>query len=196
MCLLAGREEEAWRSMSRDQQRKALEPFVVEGESIRFSTTSGEAFIIPDATGGMGRSDVAEFSLDELKAQAAAAAHWANAKQKLTRQAYQEAYAQASIDFGARYVELEHQVLDRALAPNASVQEVKLAMAAFKDWKDRHMGKPVAPTEDVTAKPSEIGEWIASEAPSVLPLSAEWTVETVAEEQRRELEAGTLGGEQ
>lgn len=194
MCLLAGREAEAWREMSREQQVVALRPFVLEGESIRFSSQTGEGFIVPDATGGMGQGDASSFSLDELKAAAAARAHWVDVSKKLERSAYQRAYAQASLDMAPRYVELENQVLDRALAADSTPAERRMAMAAWKDWKDRHMGKPVAPTEDVTAKPSEIGEWIALEAPEVLPLSAGWTVESVAEEQRKQLEAGTLDG--
>jgi hypothetical protein len=178
--------------MSREQQSQRLKPFVVEGESIRFATSTGEAFIVPVATGGMGQTDASGMSLDELQAAAAARAHWSEVRSKLTRVAYQEAYAQATMDLAPRYVELETKVLDRALAVDSTAQERRLAMAAFKDWKDRHMGKPVAPTEDVTTKPSEIADWIASEAPSVLPLSASWTVEGVAEEQRLELEAGTL----
>lgn len=195
-CLLLGQDGEAWRGMSREKQRAALQPYVLEGESIRFSTNTGEAFIVPDGVGGMGRSDVAEFSLDELKAAQVARSHWANAQQKMERSAYQRGYAEASIDMAPRYVELERLVLDRALAPDASAQERRLAMAAWKDWKDRHMGKPVAPTEDVTARASEVSEWIAAEAPSVLPLSASWTVEGVAEEQRRLLEAGELVGDE
>ena len=180
--------------MSREQQEVALRPFVLEGESVRFSSRTGEGFIVPDATGGMGRSEASEFSLGELRAAAAARAHWANVKARMTREAFQEAYAQATLDMAPRYVELEHQVLDRALAPDSTAAERRMAMAAFRDWKDRHMGKPVAPVEDVTAKASEVAEWIALEAPEVLPLSAGWTVEGVAEEQRRELEAGTLEG--
>lgn len=195
-CLLLDQPEDAWRGMSREKQRVALQPYVLEGESIRFSTNTGEAFIVPDGVGGMGRSEFAEFTLDELKAAQLAKSHWANAQQKMERTAYQRGYAEATIDMAPRYVELERLVLDRALAPDASAQERRMAMAAWKDWKDRHMGKPVAPTEDVTAKPSEIADWIASERPSTLPLSASWTIESVAEEQRLLLEAGELASDE
>lgn len=192
VCLLAGREADAWRRMSRAQQEVALKPFVLEGERLHWSR-EGEGFIVSEEKGGMGQSEFSSFSLDELKAMAAAKAHWSKVKQGLSRQAYQEAYAQATLDMAPRYVELERKVLDRGLAPDASAQERRLAMAAWKDWKDRHMGRPVAPVEDVTTKGSEVADWIAAEAPSVLPLSAGWTVESVAEEQQALLEAGELG---
>ncbi len=192
LCLLAGEGEDAWRGRGRAWQEKAMSPFLLEGEYLRFSR-DGEAFIVV-GDGLKVSSGAAGASLDELKAARAARAHWADVRGKLTREAYAQAYAQASLDFGQRYVELEHLVLERALKPGASAQEVRLAMNAFKDWKDRHMGKPVAPTEDVTARPSEISDFVAVEAPSVLPLSASWTVESVAEEQRLLLEAGGLDG--
>lgn len=193
-CLLLDMPGDAWRGMSREEQEAKLRPFMLEDERIHWSNDD-EAFIVP-VSAVREPNPNSSMSLSELQAAQLARSHWANAAQKLERSAYQRGYAEATIDMAPRYVELERLVLDRALDPKATTAERKMAMAAFKDWKDRHMGKPVAPTEDVTAKPSEISDWIASEPPSVLPLSASWTVESVAEDQRRELEAGTLAVEE
>lgn len=194
-CLLLDMEAEAWRGMSRQVQEQRLLPFVLEGESIRFAPSTGEAFIVPDATGGMGQGDSHDMTLDELQAARVAQAHWSQVKQKLTAAAFQEAYTMATLDMAPRYVELENLVIDKALAPDATVAERRMAMSAWKDFKDRHMGKAVARVEDVTTKGSDVADWIASEPPSTLPLSASWTVESVAMEQQKLLEAGELKGD-
>lgn len=193
-CLLVGLEADAWRHMSREQQVQRLERFVEEGERIHWSN-DGEASIVPIALGGMGQGDSHDLTLDELQAARVLAAHWSQVKQKLTAAAFQEAYTMATLDMAPRYVELENLVIDRALAEDATVAERRMAMSAWKDFKDRHMGKAVARVEDVTTKGSDVSDWIASEAPSVLPLSASWTPESVAEEQRLLLEAGELEGD-
>ena len=192
MCLLVDKPGDAWRGMSHDQQRAALQPFVLEDECVRFSN-EGEAYIQPL---GRGQGEGSALTVDEARAAARAAAHWAGVAGKLKRSAYQEAYAAATAHLAGKYVMLEEAVLEKALASDASPAERRMALAMAKDWKDRHMGKPVAPTEDVSAGGgSEVSEWIAAEAPAVLPLSAGWTVESVAEEQRRMLEAGEIVGD-
>lgn len=192
-CLLLGLSPDAWRGMSREEQREKLLPFVMEGEVIRFTQQSGEGFIVPETTGGMGRSDVSDRSLDSLQMEAATRRSFERALGTMQRSAYQQAYAEATSDLAIMYVELERKVLMTALAEDASPAERKMAMAAWKDWKDRHMGKPVAPVEDVTTSATDIRTLMASAAPA-LPASSSWTVEQVAEEARRELEAGSFDG--
>lgn len=194
-CLLLGQDGDAWKAMTREQQERALTPFLADGEYVRIMPSNGEAFIVSgDPKPNNGRTAASDFTLDELKAAAQARAHWAGVSAKMRREAYAEAYAQATLDMAPKYVELERKVLDRGLADDATPAERRMAMAAWKEWKHQHMGKPVAPTEDVTTRPSEIAEWMSSEAPKHLPLSADWTVESVAKEQLLELEAGTLEG--
>lgn len=194
LALILGLDEDAWREWGREGQEQRLARFVLEGEHIRFAKQTGEAFIVSDAMGGMGRSESADRSIDELKAEKAALAVWTEAENKIRRDATQKAYAQATIAMAPEYVKLEQLVLEKALDPKATPADRRMAMAAWKDWKDRHMGKAVAPTEDVTQNQSNIREWMSREQPSVLPLSAGWTMESVAEDQLRELEAGTLEG--
>lgn len=194
-CLLVGLEERAWARMSREVQMERLGKFMVEGERFHWSN-DGEAFLVPEATGGMGQGDSHDMTLDELQAARMAAAHWSTVKNKLTAAAFQEAYVMATLDMAPKYVQLENVVLDRAMAEDASPAERRMGMSAWKDFKDRHMGKAVARVEDVTSKGSDVSDWIASEPPSTLPLSASWTVESVGEDQRLALEAGEIAGDE
>ncbi len=194
-CLLLDLGEGDVRGFSHDEQREKLAPFVLEGEDIRFSSSLGEAFIVPRVTGGMGPGGVASSrSLESLQAEQSVKRSFSKALDRMQRSAFQEAYTHATADMVGKYVELEHLVLEKALDPDASPADRKMAMKAWESWKDRHMGKAVTPTEDVTVKSSDIRELMASAAPPALPASAEWTVESVAEEERRALEAGVLGG--
>lgn len=190
-CLSLERPERDWEGMSREEQERHLEPFVMEGERFHYSN-EGELFIVPEATGGRERSLVAGQPLEELKLEKAQRGMFADAVSKMERKAFQDGFVTAMQEQLPLYVELETKVLSRALKPNATVQEQRLAMQAWKDMKDRLMGKPVAPVEDVTQRPSDISAFLASAPPAVLPLSASWTPESVAEEQRQALEAGTL----
>lgn len=194
-CLLVGLDERAWSTMTRERQEERLRPFMVEGERIHWSG-DGEAFIVPIASGGMGQGEDHDLSLDELKSARLARAHWSQVAQKLTAAAFQEAYTMATLDMAPKYVALENLVLDRAMADDATPAERRMGMSAWKDFKDRHMGKAVARIEDVSTKGSDIADWIAQEPPSTLPLSASWTVESVGEDQRLALEAGEIVGDE
>lgn len=195
LALLLDLPVDGWKVWDRQTQTDRLMPFVLEGESIRFATQDDEAFIVPDAVGrvdSIEQSASADLSLDEVKAQAAARAHWEEMWAKHDRQSAARGYVQATAHMAPMFVELEEKILSSALGEDASEQQMRLALQLTKDWKDRVMGKAVAPTEDVTQRPSDVKAWMSTQAPKQLPVSSLWTEESIAQDQLRELEAGTL----
>lgn len=193
-CLVQGVESPgSWGEFPRVEQERALLPFVRDGERM-VAANDGEVFIVPEATGGRGQSEASGKALVVLQEEAAARRAFARAEGSLLREEFQKGYAAATVHMAGEYVRLEQDILAKALAEDASDAERRLAFAAYRDWKDRNMGKPVAAVEDVTAKQTDVRLLMASSRP-VLPASSTWSVESVAEDARRELEAGSIEGE-
>lgn len=192
ITLVHGFEEDAWKAWSQEDREAALLPFVGEGERIHWSN-DGEGFIVDERLGGQGAGTAASSkSLEQLQEQARVNRLFAQARQSGMREGYQQGYAAATVDFASLYVQLEERVIEKALAPDATEADRRLGLKAMTNWQDRMMGKPVAAVEDVTQRVTPARQLMRSGKARVLPASAGWKVEDVAEQSRRELEAGSI----
>lgn len=199
MTLAQGLEERAWTAWSKEAREDALAPFMREGERIQWSN-DGEAFIVDDAIGGLIAGDAAGKDLDTLQEEQRIRrmfdSRLRNEVAAARREAFSQAWGEASADFAPRYVELFTKLLDTGLKEDATVAERKLAYAMVSKELDRAMGKPVAAVEDVGAASSaargSARDLMRRGAMKALPASSGWTPETVAEQERAALEAGVI----
>ena len=122
-----------------------------------------------------------------------------------TREAMARGYAEATARFAREVVELEEQLIaagleqvvkgadGEELVVRPDVADRRLAFQVVKDWKDRTMGKAVAQLEITggggAGEGSVVQRLAAKGALPVAPLSAEWTIEGVAADERAAIEA-------
>ena len=190
ICLLQDEKADAWTAWSQEQKAEKLAPHMVDGEYIKWDQW-GEGHIVPLATGGRPRSDVAHRELAVLQKEAKDRKVFEKAVEKRSREVAAMAYAQAVAPLLPVVVQLEEMVVRLGLDGEASEGDRRLAIAAAKDIKDRIMGKAtqaIEVTRDEGLSPARR----ALEGVVVRPASADVLVEQVADEHAGLLEAGDV----
>lgn len=198
VTLAQGLDERAWEGWSREERAEVLEPFMREGERIHWSN-DGEAFIVDEAIGGMAQGAASGTDLETLQEHRRIAQMFdtrvRNEVASARREAMSQAWAEATAEFAPHYVELFRKLLDSGLDENATTADRKLAYQMVSKELDRAMGKPVAAVEDVGASSAARGsarDLMRTAAMKSLPASSQWTPESIAEDERKALEAGVI----
>lgn len=164
-------------------------------------SNDGEAFIVDEVLGGRGAGDEAVSGKDLEELQDERRMHQLfdpvlrQAVASARREAAAQAWGSATAELAPKYVQLFSKLLDTALKDDATAAERRLGFQMVSKELDRMMGKPVSAVEDVSgamAPPGTARDLMRSGSARALPASYHLTTDEVAEQARRELEAGVI----